>query len=62
MEQQDMIDVGSVVTVRFAMNPPITGEVLGTPAATGDCWKIRGDGGSVFYVQQFDSMQKHMHG
>lgn len=62
MNPEDKIEEGSIVTVRFAMNPPITGEILGTPAATGDCWKIRGEGGSVFYVQQFDSMQRHEHG
>lgn len=61
MEFEDKILAGSIVVVRFATHPPIEGEVLDTPTATGDCWKIRSSSGAIVYVQQFDFMQRQDH-
>jgi len=33
-------------------------EVLGTPAATGDAWKLKGDDGNIIYVQNYLYMEK----
>ena len=58
----EQIEVGDTVTVTFSTHPPLMGEVLYKPQATGDCWHIRSAGGALIYVQQFDFIEKHMHG
>jgi hypothetical protein len=52
----DRIEVGDAVEIKFATHPPIRGEVLYTPAATGDSWHVRTKDGMLVYVQQFDFM------
>ncbi len=55
-EKRSSVEIGDTVRFLFQANPPIQGELLSKPQATGDCWIVRQDGGTPVYVQQFDYM------
>lgn len=54
----DRVELGDTVRFEFSTHPPMQGVLLHTPAATGDSWIIRQDGGTLVYVQQFDYMHQ----
>ncbi len=57
MNENDRIDIGDRVDIFFqTLEPEFDVEVLDTPAATGDCWKLKRQTGIIVYVQQFDRM------
>ena len=59
MKQEDRIDTGSIVNVSFTSSSFIPeAVVLGTPADTGDAWKLMMPNGTVVYVQSYERMDK----
>jgi hypothetical protein len=51
------IEGGDRVVVVFGNGDQLSGEVLYTPVATGDCWIIKGKVG-LFHIQQFQSIYR----
>jgi hypothetical protein len=59
MEEKDKIKEGDTVDVYFYRNALFELKVLGTPAATGDSWKLKKiKTGQIFYVQMFEYMKR----
>ena len=54
MEQKDKIQEGDTVDVYLLNGEPlICVEVLSPAYDTGDCWKLKGLTGEIYYVQTF---------
>ena len=51
------IEVGDKVNVTWAHEVSLSGRVLYTPVATGDCWIIETDC-AIHYVQSFETIWK----
>ena len=58
MNNDYKIKEGDRVCVYLLKDVVIVGEVKYTPCATGDSWHILGDTGRLYYIQQFDFMEK----
>jgi len=57
MSDPDKIEVGDLVTVDFPDAKMSNATVLYIPVATGDSWHIRTKTGTLFYVQQFETIE-----
>ena len=56
---KDKINEGDKVNIHFnATHSFFDCEVLYTPCATGDSWRIKTKKGDIIYVQQFEVMEK----
>ena len=60
MTNKDKIEVGDIVTVGFSTEwsewAIFEAEVLYSPSATGDSWRLRDCNGRLWYVQRFETM------
>jgi len=57
MSNPNMIEVGDIVTVDFAVSGSINpAEVIKKPQDTGDCWGLRTGDGAVINVMHFERM------
>jgi len=57
-QQRRPIAVGDLVQVTLGRGSIVRGTVLGIPAATGDCWKIQEQDGTLIYIQQFRTLAR----
>ena len=54
---KNQIEVNDVVDVRFHLGFSLLRlKVLHAPAATGECWRMMTERGTIVYIQQFESM------
>jgi len=54
---KDKIEAGDLVSVEFNQSTSLFRcRVLSMPVATGDSWKLKGEDGSLHYVQMFERM------
>lgn len=54
------IEVGDIVDVYFDRSSAIfNAEIISTPVATGDCFRLKDSHGNLYNVQQYDYMIKH---
>jgi hypothetical protein len=47
---------GKRATFNMLTSPPIKGEILYAPCATGDCWQVKDSEGYIHFIQTFESM------
>lgn len=55
-EKRSRVEIGRMVRFHFETHPPMHGELVSSPTATGDSWIIRQGDGTLVYIQQFDYM------
>ena len=55
----DKIEIGDIVNVYFSTADAIFNvEIISSPCATGDCWRLKGGDGKLYNVQTYAYMEK----